>query len=126
MNKKRNLEFKMTHVISLFYLYFVIVFIRPLDLPPFENGLQCELKGYKLGGALKEQLRPPRIVRVAVIQNSLVLPTTAPIQDQRAALHDKITKYIEHAAACGVNIICMQELWSKYDNFLYILSTLNC
>lgn len=90
-------------------------------MPAFEEGIQCELKGYKLGGALPEQLRAPRMVRAAVIQLSLALPTTEPIRDQKDAILNKVAKYIDHAAACGVNIICMNELYSNNLNFTSIL-----
>ena len=40
-----------------------------------------DVKGYSIGAA-KEQTRPPRLVRVAVVQNSIVLPTTDPVKDQ--------------------------------------------
>ena len=75
-----------------------------------------------MGGAIEEQLRPPRIVRVAIIQNSIVLPTTEPIREQRDAIYKKITKYIEHAASCGANIVCMQEGWREYNSIV----ALNC
>jgi hypothetical protein len=87
---------------------------RPLELPKFEKGVNCELKGYRMGGAIEEQLRPPRIVRVAIVQNSIVLPTTDPLREQREAIHKKIIKYVEHAATCGANIVCLQEGWREY------------
>ncbi len=59
------------------------------------------------------QLRPPRIVRVGLIQNKIVLPTTAPVLDQLTALHKLIGGIIEAAAAERVNVVCMQEAWSK-------------
>jgi len=40
-----------------------------------------EVKLYKVGAA-QEQTRPPRLVRIAVVQNSIVRPTTDPIKDQ--------------------------------------------
>ena len=40
-----------------------------------------ELAGYSFT-ATPEETRPPRIVRVAAIQNKIVLPTTAPITKQ--------------------------------------------
>ncbi|XP_012274818.1 beta-ureidopropionase [Orussus abietinus] len=86
--------------------------VEALDLPQFGKDVQCELKGYRMGGALKEQLRPPRIVRVGIIQNSIVLPTTEPVRDQRDAIQKKVLKYVEHAAQCGVNIVCLQEGWT--------------
>lgn len=58
---------------------------RKLDLPSCavnaasERGF--ELKGYKFE-AVQEQLRPPREIRVGLIQHRIVLPTDAPILDQ--------------------------------------------
>lgn len=65
-----------------------------------------------MGGALQEQLQPPRLVRVGLIQHSIDRPTNDPIKEQRDALHNKIANYIDYAALCGVNIICLQEAWS--------------
>lgn len=77
------------------------------------------MKGFKLNGSVKEQLRPARIVRVAMIQNTISVSTTRPLQEQRDALFQKISNYIEHAIACKANIICLQEVWCKY--FVIIL-----
>jgi beta-ureidopropionase len=63
--------------------------------------------------AASEQLRPPRIVRVAGIQNSIVEPTDAPVAQQRDAIHKRVAQMIEAAARGGANVICMQEAWSK-------------
>lgn len=62
--------------------------------------------------AVAEDTRPPRRVKIAVIQNRIVAPTTAPVGEQRAALHERIGKIIEVAAACGAQIVCMQETWT--------------
>ncbi|KAI4367190.1 hypothetical protein MLD38_022953 [Melastoma candidum] len=59
----------------------------------------------------KEVLREPRVVRVGLIQNSIVLPTTAPFSDQKGAIHEKVKPMIEAAGASGVNILCLQEAW---------------
>ncbi|KHJ99650.1 hypothetical protein OESDEN_00367 [Oesophagostomum dentatum] len=67
-----------------------------------------ELQGYIIS-AQEEQLRAPRKVRVACVQNSIVLPTTAPVVDQKKAIHAKVGAMIEAAALAGANIICMQE-----------------
>lgn len=71
-----------------------------------------EIKGYRIS-AQTEQIRKPRIVRVGAVQNSIVLPTTAPVDKQREAIWNKIRLIIKTAAAAEVNIICMQEAWSK-------------
>lgn len=75
------------------------------------NPLNLELKGYSFSAEL-EGLRPPRRVRVGLIQNSIVLPTTEPIAAQRDALLSKIGQIIGVAHVNGVNIICMQEAWN--------------
>lgn len=51
--------------------------------------------------------------QVAAVQNSIVRPTTDPINVQRDAIHGKIEKIVNSAAASNVNIICFQEAWSK-------------
>lgn len=65
--------------------------------------------------AAVEQLRQPRKVRIGVIQNAIVLPTTDLVVNQQKAIHSRIEEIISAASLCGVNIICLQEAWSKYD-----------
>jgi beta-ureidopropionase len=48
-----------------------------------------ELKGFKMQ-ALDEQCRRPRRVRVAAIQNKIVISTSAPIIQQRDAIHTRV------------------------------------
>lgn len=76
------------------------------------HSLNLELKGYSFS-AEEEALRPARRVRVGLIQNSIVLPTTDPVPAQRDALLKKIGRIIEVAYHSNVNIVCMQEAWSK-------------
>nr|XP_044988856.1 beta-ureidopropionase isoform X2 [Jaculus jaculus] len=88
---------------------------RKLDLPrrALEAALEgdFELQGYAFEAA-KEQQRRPRIVRVGLIQNKILLPTSAPVAEQVSALHRRIEAMAEVAATCGVNIICFQEAWT--------------
>ncbi|XP_064460355.1 beta-ureidopropionase-like [Ornithodoros turicata] len=70
-----------------------------------------ELKGYKITADV-EELRPPRIVRVGLVQNKIVLPTTEPVAAQKEALHKRIETIVDAAALCGVNVICFQETWN--------------
>ncbi|XP_065664113.1 beta-ureidopropionase [Hydra vulgaris] len=70
-----------------------------------------EICGYKMT-ALQEEERPPRIVRVAAIQNKIVLPTDAPILEQIKAIHERAKLFIEAAASNQVNILCFQEAWT--------------
>lgn len=62
--------------------------------------------------AKKEQTRPPRIVKVGVIQHSTPAPTDLPINEQKNAIFAKVKKIIDVAGQEGVNILCFQELWN--------------
>lgn len=62
--------------------------------------------------AKREENRNPRIVRVGLIQHSIVIPTDRPIAEQRLAIFKKIQKIIESAASENVNILCLEEAWS--------------
>lgn len=73
-----------------------------------------EVQAYQFT-ARKEDLRRPRIVRVAAVQNSIAVSTSEPVNVQRDAIHAKITQFIKAAAASNVNILCLQEVWSKHN-----------
>ncbi|XP_046726666.1 beta-ureidopropionase isoform X2 [Silurus meridionalis] len=89
--------------------------LRKLILPQTALNLALErdfdLQGYVFEAA-PEQLQAPRIVRVGLIQNKIVLPTDAPVIDQITALHKRVGDIVEVAASCGVNIVCLQEAWT--------------
>lgn len=78
-----------------------------------------EVRGFKFD-AHEEELRAPRIIRVAAIQHSIVLPTTAELNAQRDALLTKIADLIRAAAASHANIICLAETWSRFDQKSFI------
>lgn len=48
-----------------------------------------------------------------MIQNKIVLPTTAPLHKQREAIHNRIAVITKAAYLCGVNILSFQESWGK-------------
>ena len=58
---------------------------RELEIPAEASSLadskDFELKMYGIG-ASAEETRPPRKVKVAVVQNAIVKPTTDPIEEQ--------------------------------------------
>ncbi|XP_067861532.1 beta-ureidopropionase [Heptranchias perlo] len=89
--------------------------IRKLDLPQCAVEVSLE-RDFELQGfgfeASPEQLRQPRIVRVGLIQNKILLPTDSPVSEQVAAIHKRIGDLVEIAAMCGVNVICFQEAWT--------------
>lgn len=86
-----------------------------LSLPASAQALAKE-RDFELAGyvfeAQPEAMRHPRVVNIGLIQNQTVLPTTAPILQQREALYQRISSIIEVAALCDVNIVCLQEAWT--------------
>lgn len=75
-----------------FLLFYSILFnkyqnylIRALDLPEAAKALSSEknfdLQGYGIDAQV-EQTRPRRLVKIGAIQNQIVLPTDAPVQQQ--------------------------------------------
>ena len=48
-----------------------------------------------------------------MFQNKIVLPTTAPVSEQRDALFRRVGEMVEAAGRSGVNVLCLQEAWSK-------------
>jgi beta-ureidopropionase len=62
--------------------------------------------------AAPEQRRAPRIVRIGVIQNHIVRPTTDPVEDQFQALADRVEQMIHAAGAMRVNVLGLQEAWT--------------
>lgn len=62
--------------------------------------------------AADEGEREPRSVRFGVTQNSMHLPTDAPIQDQIQSLWDIHENFVKAAAAAGTNVLCFQEAWT--------------
>uniref|UniRef100_A0A7S2RXV2 Beta-ureidopropionase n=1 Tax=Mucochytrium quahogii TaxID=96639 RepID=A0A7S2RXV2_9STRA len=72
-----------------------------------------ELSGsFPLLSQVQEESRSPRIVRVAAIQNKIVLPTDKPVLQQKHALMDRIETMINTAALAKVNVLCLQECWT--------------
>ena len=61
--------------------------------------------------AAGEQLRPPRVTRLALIQNAVVAPCTAPFAEQRAAIHARVGSLLDAAGAAGATLVCLQEAW---------------
>lgn len=58
------------------------------------------------------QTRAPRHVRIGVLQNAVILPTTAPILDQYKAIEARVEELIDAAGAAGCNVLCLQEAWT--------------
>jgi len=83
----------------------------PNDVSSYADKNNFELKGYRFKAA-KEQLREPRIVKIGLIQNGVVKPTTDPVLEQYQAIQDRIETMIHAAGSMGVNVLCLQEAWT--------------
>lgn len=73
------------------------------------------IQAYKFD-AIPEDLRKPRVVRIGAVQTALAVPTTEPVSVQRDKIFEKTGKIIDAAAAEGVNILCLQEFWSRFSD----------
>lgn len=62
--------------------------------------------------AAPEQLRAPRLVKIGVIQNKIVAPTSALYAEQVQAIRSRIQDIADAAGAAGVKILCFQEAWT--------------
>jgi beta-ureidopropionase len=80
------------------------------DLPAGDGSF--EVAGYECGSAIVEQSRGERRVRIGLIQNSIVAPTTAPVAEQYEAIRRKVDTMIRAAGEAGVNVLCLQEAWT--------------
>ncbi|MFT7581560.1 MAG: beta-ureidopropionase [Myxococcota bacterium] len=87
----------------------------PLPIPDAAAALAKEhdfdVAGYRFAST-PEQRREPRIVRVGVIQNQIVEPTTASVEAQFDALCDRTAQLIHAAGAMGCNVLGLQEAWT--------------
>jgi beta-ureidopropionase len=88
---------------------------QPIEIPravaDFAAKHDFDVEAHKFHAA-PEQRRAPREVRIGVIQNQIVLPTDAPVEDQFQALCDRIGKMIRAAGEMGVNVLGLQEAWT--------------
>lgn len=69
----------------IYHIYKALIIHRKIILPQTALDAALErdfdLQGYAFEAA-PEQLRAPRVVRVGLIQNKIILPTDAPVLDQ--------------------------------------------
>lgn len=72
------------------------------------------VQAYRFSAA-EEQLRRPRVTRVGLVQNAIVLPTTAPFADQTRAIRDRVESIVSAAAGAGVNVVCLQVFRLRFS-----------
>jgi len=70
-----------------------------------------QIAAYKIEAA-PEEIRTPRLVKIGLIQNQIVVPTDRPVKEQMSGLEARIGSMIDNAAAAGVNVLCLQEAWT--------------
>jgi len=89
--------------------------LKKLDFPSEAEKL-AEANNFELSGyafeAEKESTRAPRITRIGLVQNKIVVPTSEDVIVQREALHQRVTSIIEAASLARVNVLCFQEAWT--------------
>ncbi|KAL4421518.1 hypothetical protein ABPG75_010809 [Micractinium tetrahymenae] len=83
----------------------------PLAAAAAAEAAKFDLQAYRFEAA-PEQLRPPRLVRIGLIQHGIVAPTTAPFAEQRQAIFDRVRTLVDAAVAAGVQVLCLQEFWA--------------
>jgi beta-ureidopropionase len=83
----------------------------PAEVQSHADQHEFEVAAYSIPAA-QEQRRAPRVVRVGVIQNQVIKPTTAPVVEQYEAIADRIEVILEAAGKMGVNVVCLQEAWT--------------
>ena len=59
--------------------------------------------------AAAEQLRPPRVIRVGLIQHSIVLPTTDPYDDQRQVRSSTTLLTLTFPFKCDSTQVCTNK-----------------
>lgn len=88
--------------------------VQTLTLPPAAHAAAAD-GGFTLTTAsfraAAEQLRPPRVVRLALLQHAHPASPSAPFKDQLAAAHARLEAGVAVAAAAGARLMCLQELW---------------
>merc|ERR1719253_1193097 len=63
--------------------------------------------------AVKEQLRPPKKVRIATIQTQVpIQPNNGTVAEQFDAILARTADLIDAAGALGVNVLGLQEIWT--------------
>ena len=65
---------------------------------------------YRIGAAA-EQIRPPRLVRVAVVQNAVVRPTTDPVKEQ--VNYSTAQVFIEEMMHVNYLYLILHPCWYK-------------
>lgn len=91
----------------------------PIKAYELANQLDMELRASKFPCA-KEQTRPPRLVRVGLLQHRMPQPACEPIEKQRQAAHHRVKQMLEVAALAKVNVVCLEEIWSKFQMIFWI------
>ncbi|GLI61457.1 hypothetical protein VaNZ11_003848 [Volvox africanus] len=105
---------KLQHARRVLYGLNVGELVKGIDLDPVLCGRSLEQDFDLRTAAFRaapEQMRPPRVVRIGLIQNKIVLPTDAPFTEQAKAIRERVGQMLETAGQAGVKVVCLQEAW---------------
>lgn len=84
----------------------------PAKVQELAEKYNFEFKSFSMVHNVAAERRPRRKVKIGLIQNAIVSPTTDPTADQSAAIREKLSHIIEAAYHAGVNVLCLQEAWA--------------
>uniref|UniRef100_A0A0G4GYZ1 Beta-ureidopropionase n=1 Tax=Chromera velia CCMP2878 TaxID=1169474 RepID=A0A0G4GYZ1_9ALVE len=85
----------------------------PESLQKTADRLNFQVKLETLAGnAFREEMREPNVLRVGLIQNTIVKPTTASVKEQYEGLENRMSDLIDAAGEMGVNVLGLQEAWT--------------
>ena len=84
------------------------------DAQTHANQNNFEIKACAMATGVKEQLRPERKTKIALIQNAWPCATNDPITKQREAIFKRISEIAEGGdkQQGGFDVLCLQEAWS--------------
>jgi beta-ureidopropionase len=84
----------------------------PMEALTLGDQFNFEVKSFSISHIALKENRAPRIVKIGVIQNSIVEPTNSSTDSQYESIQNKIEKMIDAAALLGVNVLSLQEAWT--------------
>ncbi|CAL8082368.1 unnamed protein product [Calicophoron daubneyi] len=90
---------------------------RRLEEIPFSSNLRSaadsldvDLQGY-VYPSISEDTRETRWVNIGAIQFKTPGSSSSSIKEQRSAIHSTARNIVDLAGQCGVNVLCLQEVW---------------
>lgn len=73
-----------------------------------------DMRAYKMAPGAADSERPPRVVRVGLVQHGvsdIVDTSKQTVPEMREAIYEKVKPIIAGAGSTGCNVLCLQEAW---------------